>query len=185
MTNAFKAVAALIKATRDVHVPSVNVQLEGLDQGGSQSFSARLNREGQRPFVRLNFGGSNSAYYLDAVDRSRQGHPATAAQELQEAQAAELAARESLAQFDIVPPANQAVVATINPAAAPGYQLMMVQVPAGLAGGQSLQVQTPAGLMTVQIPPGLTAGQSSQMQVNAAVAGLGCPSPKSSFKPHR
>ena len=42
---------------------------------------------------------------------------------------------------------------------------MMVQVPAGLSGGQSLQVQTPAGLMAVQIPPGLTAGQSFQMQV--------------------
>ena len=42
---------------------------------------------------------------------------------------------------------------------------MMVQVPAGMSGGQTLQVQTPAGLMSVQIPPGLTAGQSFQMKV--------------------
>ena len=49
--------------------------------------------------------------------------------------------------------------------ASPGHQLMMVQVPAGMSGGQTLQVQTPAGLMSVQIPPGLTAGQSFQMKV--------------------
>ena len=29
--------------------------------------------------------------------------------------------------------------------ASPGHQLMMVQVPAGMSGGQTLQVQTPAG----------------------------------------
>ena len=56
MTNAFKAVAALIKATRDVHVASVNVQRA----------KPILSSEprGAEAFVRLNFGGCNS-YYLD------------------------------------------------------------------------------------------------------------------------
>ena len=45
---------------------------------------------------------------------------------------------------------------------------MAVQVPDGLTGGQSLQVQTPTGLMAVQIPPGLTAGQSFQIQLPMA-----------------
>ena len=37
-------------------------------------------------------------------------------------------------------------------------------MPEGLSGGESLQVQTPAGLMSVQIPPGVAAGQSLQVQ---------------------
>ena len=53
-------------------------------------------------------------------------------------------------------------------AVTPGDQLMAVQVPDGLTGGQSLQVQTPTGLMAVQIPPGLTAGQSFQIQLPMA-----------------
>ena len=39
------------------------------------------------------------------------------------------------------------------------------QVPAGMMGGQMLQVQTPSGMMQVQIPQGLQAGQVFQMQV--------------------
>ena len=66
---------------------------------------------------------------------------------LQEAQATELAAREDLAKFDIVLPADALD--------APGQQLVMVQVPAGLSGGQSFQVKT----SVVQIPPGFAAGQ--------------------------
>ena len=129
--------------------------------------------------MRLNFGGSNSAYYLDYFYPPTGSVVSEAALALQTAQTVEIAARADVAQYGIVAPAP------VAPANAPAPQLMMVQVPAGLSGGQSLQVQTPAGLMTVQIPPGLTAGQSFQMQVNAAVAWLGCPSPKSSFKPYR
>ena len=105
--------------------------------------------------------------------------------DLQAAQAAESAARAALAQHNITLPSNlvdgpQAMIAPgPQTMIAPGTQTMMVQVPAGLSGGQPLQVQTPAGLMAVQIPPGLTAGQSFQMQVAAqptqpAQPGMGC-----------
>ena len=47
-------------------------------------------------------------------------------------------------------------------------QLMNVVVPDGMAGGQMLQVDTPAGLMQVQIPDGLGAGATFQMSVPVA-----------------
>jgi len=152
--NAFKAVAAQIKATRDVHMASVNVQLDGIALPRSRSVHN----------VRLCFGGGNSAYYLDAVPRP-QGY--SAAQVLQEAQAAEQAARSARAWAGDIELPTTAAVTPAN--AAVGQQLMMVQVPAGLSGGQPLQVQTPAGVMAVQIPQGLTAGQSFQIQVPQAV----------------
>ena len=146
--DAIRAVATFIKATRDVHMASVNVTLDPLPCPPT-SGNAQLN-------VRLAFGGYNSAYYLDAVPR-RAGY--SAAGELQTAQAAELLAREALSQFGVAAPAA---------AVAPGDQLMAVQVPDGLTGGQSLQVQTPMGVMAVQIPPGLTAGQTFQIQIPKA-----------------
>ena len=93
--------------------------------------------------------------------------------DLQAAQAVESAARPALAQHNITLPFNlvdgpQTMIAPgPQTMIAPGTQTMMVQVPAGLSGGQHLQVQTPVGLMAVQIPPGLTAGQSFQMQIPA------------------
>ena len=93
--------------------------------------------------------------------------------DLQAAQAVESAARAALAQHNITLPFNlvdgpQTMIAPgPQTMIAPGTQTMMVQVPAGLSGGQHLQVQTPVGLMAVQIPPGLTAGQSFQMQIPA------------------
>ena len=146
--DAIRAVATFIKATRDVYMASVNLTLDSLPCPPT-SGNAQLN-------VRLAFGGLNSAYYLDAV-RRRAGY--SAAWALQTAQTEELLAREALSKFGIV--ASAAAVA-------PGDQLMAVQVPDGLTGGQSLQVQTPTGLMAVQIPPGLTAGQSFQIQLPMA-----------------
>ena len=126
--------------------------------------------------VSLHFVESNSAYFLEANARlSLPGEVMRHDINLQAAQAAESAARAALAQHNITLPSNLVdgpqTLAMIAPGPqtmiAPGTQTMMVQVPAGLSGGQSLQVQTPAGLMAVQIPPGLTAGQSFQMQVPA------------------
>ena len=150
---AFHAVAALIAATRDVHIARMNMELQGTARGA----------------VSLHFGGSNSAYYLEPNGGVVMRHDI----DLQAAQAAESAARAALAQLHITLPSNlvdgpQTLIAPEpQTMIAPGTQTMMVQVPAGLSGGQSLQVQTPAGLMAVQIPPGLTAGQSFQMQVPA------------------
>ena len=150
---AFQAVAALIAATRDVHIARMNMELQGTARGA----------------VSLHFGGSNSAYYLEPNGGVVMRHDI----DLQAAQAAESAARAALAQHNITLPSNlvdgpQTLIAPVpQTMIAPETQTMMVQVPAGLSGGQSLQVQTPAGLMAVQIPPGLTAGQSFQMQVPA------------------
>jgi len=150
---AFQAVAALIAPTRDVHIARMNMELQGTARGA----------------VSLHFGGSNSAYYLEPNGGVVMRHDI----DLQAAQAAESAARAALAQHNITLPSNlvdgpQTMIAPgPQTMIAPGTQTMMVQVPAGLSGGQPLQVQTPAGLMAVQIPPGLTAGQSFQMQVPA------------------
>ena len=150
---AYQAVAALIATKRDVHIARMNMELQGTARGA----------------VSLHFGGSNSAYYLEPNGGVVMRHDI----DLQAAQAAESAARAALAQHNITLPSNlvdgpQAMIAPgPQTMIAPGTQTMMVQVPAGLSGGQSLQVQTPAGLMAVQIPPGLTAGQSFQMQVPA------------------
>ena len=150
---AYQAVAALIAAKRDVHIARMNMELQGAARG----------------VVSLHFGGSNSAYYLEPNGGVVMRHDI----DLQAAQAAESAARAALAQLHITLPSNlvdgpQTLIAPVpQTMIAPGTQTMMVQVPAGLSGGQSLQVQTPAGLMAVQIPPGLTAGQSFQMQVPA------------------
>ena len=149
---AYQAVAALIATKRDVHIARMNMELQGAAQGA----------------VSLHFGGGNSAYFLEP-DGVVMRHDIN----LQAAQAAESAARAALAQLHITLPSNlvdgpQTLIAPVpQTMIAPGTQTMMVQVPAGLSGGQSLQVQTPAGLMAVQIPPGLTAGQSFQMQVPA------------------
>lgn len=56
-------------------------------------------------------------------------------------------------------------------------QVLAVQVPDGMQGGQMLQVQTPAGLMQVQIPDGLEPGMSFQMQVPAVAAPAPAPVP--------
>ena len=152
---AFQAVAALIAATRDVHIARMNMELQGAARG----------------VVSLYFGRntSNSPYFLEPNEGVVMRHDTG----LQAAQAAESAARAALAQLHITLPSNlvdgpQTLIAPEpQTMIAPGTQTMMVQVPAGLSGGQSLQVQTPAGLMAVQIPPGLTAGQSFQMQVPA------------------
>ena len=150
---AFQAVAALIAATRDVHIARMNMELQGAARG----------------VVSLHFGGSNSAYYLEPNGGVVMRHDI----DLQAAQAAESAARAAFAQHNITLPSNlvngpQTMIAPEpQTMIAPGTQIMMVQVPVGLSGGQSLQVQTPAGLMAVQIPPGLIAGQSFQMQVPA------------------
>ena len=127
--------------------------------------------------VSLRFGGSNSAYYLEPMGvRVRRDVELQSAHRA--AQAVESAARADVERFNITLPARldarTAIRRTFNHVApgpqtmsAPGPQTMMVQVPVGFSGGQSLQVQTPAGLMAVQIPPGLTAGQYFQMQVPA------------------
>ena len=155
---AYQAVAALVAAKRDVHIARMNIELQGATQD----------------VVSLHFVESNSAYFLEANARlSLPGEVMRHDINLQAAQAAESAARAALAQLHITLPSNlvdgpQAMIAPgPQTMIAPGTQTMMVQVPAGLSGGQPLQVQTPAGLMAVQIPPGLTAGQSFQMQVPA------------------
>jgi len=143
--NTFSAVAALIKATRDAHMASINVHLD--------TFAVP---DQPRDNVRLCFGGSNAAYYLKLVKRSASY---TAAGALQEAQAAEAAAQAALAPYATVP-------APTNLAAPPASGLMAVQVPSGVVGGQTVQIQVPGvGLMAVQIPPGLTEGQSFNVQV--------------------
>ena len=144
--SAFAAVAALIKATRDVHVARMNME--------------QLAARG----VSLRFGGSNSAYYLEPMGgRVRRDVELQSA--LRAAQAVESAARADVERFNITLPTFNHVAPGPQTMSAPGPLTMMVQVPVGFSGGQSLQVQTPAGLMAVQIPPGLTAGQSFQMQV--------------------
>ena len=141
----FLAVVALIKAARDAQMASVNVQLEAL----AIPSAATQN-------VRLLFGGSNAAYYLNLVKRPA-GY--TAAQALQVAQAAELAAQTALAPYAAVP------TRLANPAAA-GEQNMTVMVPPGVAAGQTVQIQVAGvGPMTVQVPPGLTEGQTFMVQV--------------------
>jgi hypothetical protein len=47
---------------------------------------------------------------------------------------------------------------------------MEVQVPAGVKGGQSIQVNTPQGLMDVVVPEGLVEGQTFQINVPAPAA---------------
>ena len=146
--SAFAAVAALIEATRDVHVACMNME--------------QLAARG----VSLRFGGSNSAYYLEPMGgRVRRDVELQSA--LRAAQAVESAARADVERFNITLPTFNHVAPGPQTMSAPGPQTMMVQVPVGFSGGQSLQVQTPAGLMAVQIPPGLTAGQYFQMQVPA------------------
>ena len=128
--------------------------------------------------VSLRFGGSNSAYYLEPMGgRVRRDVELQSA--LRAAQAVESTARADVERFNITLPTFNHVAPGPQTMSAPGPQTMMVQVPVGFSGGQSLQVQTPAGLMAVQIPPGLTAGQSFQMQVAAqptqpAQPGMGC-----------
>ena len=51
-----------------------------------------------------------------------------------------------------------------------GAQTMSVQVPQGLQGGMSMQVQTPGGVMQVQIPAGLQPGTAFKIQVPTSVA---------------
>ena len=51
---------------------------------------------------------------------------------------------------------------------------MNVVVPDGMAGGQMLQVDTPAGLMQVQIPDGLAPGATFQMSVPVAAPAADC-----------
>ena len=46
-------------------------------------------------------------------------------------------------------------------------QKMQVTVPAGMSGGQRLQVETPSGKMEVAIPQGLQAGQTFQFLLPA------------------
>ena len=112
--------------------------------------------------VSLRFGGSNSAYYLEPMGgRVRRDVELQSA--LRAAQAVESAARADVERFNITLPTFNHVAPGPQTMSAPGPQTMMVQVPVGFSGGQSLQVQTPAGLMAVQIPPGLTAGQSFQI----------------------
>ena len=149
----FVAMSALIKAVRDVHLATVNVQLDALPCPPTSSGAARK--------VTLCFGGGNSAYYLDTVNAGAPGY--SALQKLQEAQAAEVACRAALVQLGAMPSSSAAVAPEAMPQALPGQQLC-VQVPDGLSGGQTLHVQTPAGMMAVQIPPGLSAGQSFQIQ---------------------
>jgi len=75
-------------------------------------------------------------------------------------------------------------------------QKMQVSVPAGMSGGQSLQVETPSGKMAVVIPQGLQAGQTFQfllpagqthvasgaaMAVPVAHAGVAAPPPYSPY----
>ena len=121
---AFQAVAALIAPTRDVHIARMNMELQGTARG----------------VVSLHFGGSNSAYYLEPNGGVVMRHDI----DLQAAQAAESAARAALAQHNITLPSNlvdgpQAMIAPgPQTMIAPGTQTMMVQVPAGLSGGQSL-----------------------------------------------
>jgi len=54
-------------------------------------------------------------------------------------------------------------------ASTPGQegQKMQVNVPAGMSGGQNLQVETPSGKMEVVIPQGLQAGQTFQFLLPA------------------
>ena len=51
-------------------------------------------------------------------------------------------------------------------------QTMEVTVPEGAAGGQQIQVNTPAGLVAVQVPAGLGAGQKFQIVVGQPAAGV-------------
>ena len=52
----------------------------------------------------------------------------------------------------------------------PAMTKMSVTIPAGVSGGQMLQVQTPSGLMQVMVPNGLSAGQSFEMMVPSVAA---------------
>ena len=142
--DAVKQVGDLIKAKRDIHMAIVNMQLD--------SMPCPPGPRNEVCNVRLCFGGSNSAYYLDVVPRLPENSLAV---ELTTAQMAERASREALSLHGIVPPADGGAVPP----------LMTVQVPEGLSGGQSIQVPGPMGMMYVQIPPGLTAGQSFQFHI--------------------
>ena len=162
--NTFLAVAALIKATRDAHMAAINVHLDTFPIPAPP-----------RHNVRLCFGGSNAAYYLNLVRR-----PAsyTAAQALQEAQAAEAKAQAALARYATVPPPTDpmawmpnlpaAGIVTgmpANLAAQPGG-LVSVQVPPGVVAGQTVEIEVPGvGRMAVQVPPGLAEGQRFHVQV--------------------
>ena len=152
--DAIKQVAAFIKATRDVHMAIVNLQLDSMPCPPDSRNAPRN--------VRLCFGGSNSVYYLDAVPRLAEYSPEA---ELAVARSEELSAREGLPQFGIAPPASGGAVPPVSAPSDAAPPLMTVQVPAGLSGGQSLQVQGPMGMMIVEIPPGLTAGHTFQLHV--------------------
>ena len=146
-------ISTLIEATRSEYLATVNLRLDALPCPPKSSGAARK--------VVLNFGGENDAYYLVMIDA-----PGDSAEEkLQEAQAA---LREALAKYQnlgLMPSSSAAVAPVVEPGVPLQQQPMMVTVPDGLSGGQSLTVQTPAGTMAVQIPPGLSAGQSFQIQV--------------------
>ena len=88
----FQAVVDLIKAARDAEMASINVQLEALAIPSAATHN-----------VRLLFGGSNDAYYLNLVKRPAGN---TAAQALAVAQAAEMA-QAALAPYAAVPDAGR------------------------------------------------------------------------------
>ena len=159
------AIEKLIDATRDVHVATVNLQLDALPCPPTSSGAARK--------VVLAFGNGSQGckedfapYYLTTTDPQVPGY--SALQTLEKAQAALVEAQAALvkAQAD---PALLGVVPSTSARVQPGVPLeqqpMMVTVPDGLSGGQTLPVQTPAGMMAVQIPPGLSAGQTFQIPV--------------------
>ena len=162
----FKAVVGLIKAARDAGMASINVQLEALAIPSAATNNVRHN-------VRLIFGGSNSAYYLQSLEVLAN----TAAQALAAAQAAEMAAQAALAPYAAVPAKPGALMP-----AAPGGEVplppppppdgtgqlerMTVKVPPGVTAGQTVQIEVAGvGPMAVQVPPGLTEGQEFLVQV--------------------
>jgi len=92
--------------------------------------------------------------------------------------AAERAKADALAAADqaktgALAPANKTESTTESAVQAPPAQEMtpmVFEVPAGMCGGQTMQVQTPSGMMSVMVPVGLTAGQQFTLQVPSTMS---------------
>ena len=63
-----------------------------------------------------------------------------------------------------------ATAAPAPPPPQPTGQKMIISLPQGVFGGQPLQVQTPAGLVSVTVPAGLTPGSTFEITVPGAQA---------------
>merc|ERR1712070_1099562 len=118
----FLEVVARIKSTRDEHMARVNIQIFALG-------------------AKLDFGGSNDAYFLDVATES--DRPADLAPPVGlQMERLYSSAPATLATFNVECPANTQPGSQIL-FRTPQGQKLQVTVPAGVCPGQSFSVQVP------------------------------------------